>query len=44
MQTGSSIDCALIGIILELEQTEEMMDEMEKTIDLMIQILRPVDY
>ena len=36
--------CTLIGVILDLDQTQEMMDEMEDTVDLMIQTLRPVDY
>ena len=36
--------CTVIGVILELEQTQKMMDEMEETIDLMIQTLRPIDY
>lgn len=36
--------CTLIGVILDLDQTQEMMDEMEKTVDLMIQTLRPIEY
>lgn len=36
--------CTLIGVILDLDQTQEMMDEMEDTVDLMIQTLRTVDY
>ena len=36
--------CTLIGVILDLDQTQEMMDEMEDTVDLMIQTLRPIEY
>ena len=36
--------CTVIGVVLELDQTEKMMDDMEKTVDMMIKTLRPIYY
>ena len=36
--------CTVIGVVLELDQTEKMMDDMEKNVDMMIKTLRPIYY